>query len=159
MVDLPDPAPHLRSMDQTNIAQAVSLALAPIFLLAGIGALLNVMTARLGRVVDRARHIEGLLEAGEGLDETRRHRSELKALGQRITAANRAIYATTASALLVCFVVALLFVEQLTPIAVTTVVAVLFIATMTMLVIGLGFFLREISVANRSLRVRTDLLG
>ncbi|MEM9838936.1 MAG: DUF2721 domain-containing protein [Pseudomonadota bacterium] len=146
-------------MEQPIIADAIALAVAPIFLLAGIGALLNVMTARLGRVVDRARELEGILDSGPAEATRLRCRDELSALGQRMTASNLAIYTTTASALLVCFVVALLFVEQLTPIDVRLVVAVLFVMTMALLTGGLAFFLREIAIAIRSLKVRRDLLG
>ncbi|GGY45732.1 hypothetical protein GCM10007148_13450 [Parvularcula lutaonensis] len=147
-------------MEAQSITEAVSLALAPIFLLAGIGALLNVMTQRLGRVVDRARYLEDVMERGEDAEPYRRHKEELAALGSRIRAANRAIYATSASALLVCLVVALLFFEQLTPfdVFVFALVAALFIGTMGLLTVGLAFFLREIAIAQRSLKVRTDLL-
>jgi hypothetical protein len=148
-------------MENLPIAEAIRLAVAPIFLLAGIGALLNVMTARLGRVVDRARFLEGLIEAGEDEEPRLRHQTELAALGSRIRAANRAIYTTSFSALLVCIVVALLFGEELwsgIPVAAEA-VAALFVLTMALLILGLAFFLREIAVASRSLKVRTELLG
>ena len=38
-----------------DLAKAIQLALAPVFLLTGIGALLNVMTGRLARIMDRGR--------------------------------------------------------------------------------------------------------
>ena len=41
-----------------EIAHLISLAIAPVFLLAGIGSILNVLAARLARVVDRARRLE-----------------------------------------------------------------------------------------------------
>ena len=41
-----------------GIAHAIQLAVAPVFLLTGIAALLAVMTNRLARVIDRARSIE-----------------------------------------------------------------------------------------------------
>jgi hypothetical protein len=148
-------------MENLPIAEAIRLAVAPIFLLAGIGGLLNVMTARLGRVVDRARLLEGLIEAGEEAELLRRHQTELAALGSRIRAANRAIYTTSISALLVCVVVALLFADELLPDipAAPEAIALLFISTMALLTLGLAFFLREIAVASRSLQVRTELLG
>lgn len=145
-------------MEPVTVAEAVQLALAPIFLLAGIGALLNVMTARLGRVVDRARYIEDLMEAGEDAASYARHRTELSALDRRISSVNLAIYATTAAALLVCFVVALLFIEELAAWDLGAVIAALFVATMSSLTMGLVFFMIEISVATRSLKVRTELL-
>ncbi|MBX9812193.1 MAG: DUF2721 domain-containing protein [Burkholderiales bacterium] len=44
--------------DIAVIAHVIQLAVAPVFLLTGVGALLSVMTNRLGRVIDRARVLE-----------------------------------------------------------------------------------------------------
>src|SRR6478609_2891429 len=46
-----------------EIAHLISLAIAPVFLLAGIGSILNVLAARLARVVDRARRLAILFVA------------------------------------------------------------------------------------------------
>ena len=43
------------SPDVSTIAQTIQLSLGPVFMLAGIGALLNVLAGRLARIVDRAR--------------------------------------------------------------------------------------------------------
>lgn len=40
------------------VSQTIQLALAPVFLLAGIGAFLNVCVGRLARIIDRARRVE-----------------------------------------------------------------------------------------------------
>lgn len=53
------------------IASQIQLAVAPVFLLAGVGALLNVMASRLARVVDRARKVAA---AAESLDPTNARR-------------------------------------------------------------------------------------
>lgn len=147
-----------RGMDPSSITEAVTLAVAPIFLLVAVGGLLNVMTARLGRVVDRARELERMLETDEDPEEIHRHRVELTALRSRMRNANRAIYATTASGLFICLVVPMLFLEQVTPFSVAPLVISLFAATMGLLIVGLLFFLREISVASASLKVRQELL-
>ena len=39
----------------TTVAHVIQLAVAPVFLLTGIGAILSVLTGRLGRLVDRFR--------------------------------------------------------------------------------------------------------
>ena len=49
-----------------TVAEIVRLALAPVFLLSGIGAFLNVLAARLSRIVDRSRDIEPRLLASRG---------------------------------------------------------------------------------------------
>ena len=40
-----------------TVAEIVRLALAPVFLLSGIGAFLNVLASRLSRIVDRSREV------------------------------------------------------------------------------------------------------
>ena len=40
------------------IAQTIQLALAPVFVLVAIGNIMNILSTRLGRVVDRSRHLQ-----------------------------------------------------------------------------------------------------
>jgi hypothetical protein len=42
----------------TAIAHVIQLAVAPVFLLTGVGAVLAVLTQRLARIIDRARVLE-----------------------------------------------------------------------------------------------------
>ena len=137
----------------TQIAHLIQLAIAPVFLLAGVGAILNVLAQRLARVVDRARALEAELAS---YDEGARGRAlcEIALLERRMRVVNQAISACTASALFVCLVVALLFVADLTEFAFGQIVAVLFIVTMLFLIVGLVLFLYEIRLAMRSLRAR-----
>ena len=140
------------------IAHQIQLAVAPVFLLAGVGAILNVLAQRLARVVDRARQ---LAAEAESFDETRRAqaRKELRLLSRRMTAANLAIACCTASALFVCLVVALLFVASPTLTGVADLLSWLFIAAMTLLILGLVLFLHEVQLAMRSIRARHDLIA
>lgn len=139
------------------IAHQIQLAVAPVFLLAGIGSILNVLTHRLGRVVDRARQLEATFAS---FDEGERSRfaSELHTLDGRITASNLAIFFCTASAFFVCLVVGLIFVASLAEAATARIVTWLFIAAMALLMAGLVLFLYEVRLATRSIRVRRDLL-
>lgn len=139
------------------VADAVEHAFAPIFLLAGVGALLGVMTARLSRVVDRARSLERAIEAGG--PETGRNRAELKALGRRMIFANGATIFCAIAALLVCLVVSFLFIGGVTAWPVGGVIAALFLMTMGFLMTGLCLFLAEVVVANDVLRVRSDVVA
>lgn len=151
----------MTEMDQTipvsTIAHLIQLAIAPVFLLAGIGAILNVLAQRLARVVDRARLLEREFAS---YDEAERARAaaELCLLDRRMTVVNLSISACTTSALFVCLVVAILFVADLAEFGFATLVALLFIATMVLLVAGLLLFLYEIRLAMRSLKVRRELL-
>ncbi|MEO5741668.1 MAG: DUF2721 domain-containing protein [Vicinamibacterales bacterium] len=49
-------------LEISPIAHVIQLSVAPVFLLSGIGAILAVMTNRLGRIIDRARALEAQLE-------------------------------------------------------------------------------------------------
>ena len=46
-----------------NVAKLIQLALGPVFLLSGVGITLSMLTARLARIVDRARTLEDRREA------------------------------------------------------------------------------------------------
>lgn len=139
------------------ISQAIGLSLAPAFLLVGIGAILSVLTNRLGRIADRARVLEvDWLGAGDRGDPAMLR--ELAALDRRMASAHWAISLCTASALAICIVVAVIFVGELTGIHIETAVAGLFILAMGLLILGLILFMIEIYIATRSVRVRGELL-
>lgn len=142
----------------STIAHLIQLSLGPVFLLAGVGAILNVLTGRLARVVERVRRIEQ-----DFLDSSELHqrfaRSELPRLGLRMKMVNWAITLCTASALTVCLVVAILFIGGVAEYSFGRVIAALFVLTMAFLVGGLILFLLEIRIASRSLTVRYELLG
>ena len=90
----------------TDVARAIQLALAPVFLLTGISGLLNVMTNRLARIVDRARILsEGPTVAALPGQESLANR--LHQLERRRHFSSIAITACTIAALLLCMVFAL----------------------------------------------------
>jgi hypothetical protein len=136
----------------TDVAHVIQLAIAPVFLLTGVGALLGVMTSRLGRVIDRGRHIESnyaALKPG-----ARRHADrELVALAQRARLASWAINFSTAAALLVCAVIGMLFIDAVVRTDLKWMVGTLFVGSMLMLFVGLVCFLREVYVATHTVYI------
>jgi len=134
------------------VAHAVQLAVAPVFLLTGIGAFVAVMTNRLGRVIDRSRVWEERLEvaAPESLATLR---ADLAVLSRRAKLNGRAITLCTMTALLVCTMIAVLFLSAFLQFDATIPVALLFIAAMLCFFLGLLWFLREIYLATKSLRI------
>lgn len=135
----------------TNVAHVIQLAVAPVFLLTGVGAILSVLTNRLGRVVDRFRVLEDAVpESAEG----RAARSDqMGVMAQRARMIHWAIGLCTGCALLVCVVIATLFVGSITGSDLSDIIATLFIMAMLSLVSGLLCFLREISLAKGSIHV------
>ena len=134
------------------IAHVIQWSVAPVFLLSGIGAILAVMTNRLGRIIDRARALEERLEHAPA-DRAASIETDLAALTQRARLIGPAITMCTATALLVCMVIAVLFLSAFLRFDASVPVALLFIAAMLAFSFGLLWFLREISVATRSLRI------
>ena len=145
----------MRAMDGievVDIAHAIQLALAPVFLLSGIGVLLGVLTNRLARIVDRARKVEESLLQADGAS-PEESRGQLRVAARRARLINLSITLSTVAALLVALVVALIFASTFAPINLATSVAILFVLAMVALVGGLMSFLFEVRVATEALRI------
>src|SRR5437763_7695658 len=97
----------------TTVAEIVRLAVAPVFLLSGIGAFLNVCASRLSRIVDRSRMVEPLLLESRGAEHDR-YLVEMRVLDRRMGLVGWTISLTVLSAVLICLVVSLLFAASLT---------------------------------------------
>ena len=141
-------------MAEPLISHAIQLAIAPVFLLTGIAALLSVMANRLARVVDRTRYVQ---QTWPELDETARGLacSEITHLARRRRLASWAINFCTAGALLVCLVIVTLFVDDLLATDLRWAAGGLFICTMGALIGGLTCFLREVYLATLSISIET----
>jgi hypothetical protein len=136
----------------SSVAHVIQLAVAPVFLLTGVGAILAVLINRLARVVDRFRLLEQQLfsatKAGVLLE-----LPEMGILSRRARLIHWAISLCTVCALLVCVVIAALFVGSVLAVDLSDPIALLFIAAMLALIAGLLSFLREIALATGSIHV------
>jgi hypothetical protein len=141
----------------STVAEVVRLAVAPVFLLSGIGAFLNVCASRLSRIVDRSREVEPRLLNSRGKEHDR-WLGELRVLDRRMSLVSWAISLSVLSAVLICAVVVLLFGASLTSLHVATTIAWLFIGSMIAIGIGFAIFLVETRVGSRAVRVRSELL-
>lgn len=141
----------------SDVAHTIQLAVAPVFLLAGMSGILNLLAGRLARVVDRARSLEARYVSAGG-DEHDRQVWELRRLDRRMSVINWALFLCTASAILICLVVALMFVSDLAELGFGRAVAVIFILAMALLVTGLALFLLEVRISIHTIHVRDELL-
>ncbi len=141
----------------TTVAQTITLALSPIFMLTAIGQLLNVLTGRLSRVVDRVRELERLHPDSTGAEHDR-HVWELRLLDRRISIINRSLIMAVSSAVLTAFVVAALFVATLAKLHFASAVAVAFILSMLLLIASLISFMIEVRVSLHAIHVRRELI-
>ncbi len=133
-----------------SLAQVIQLAVAPVFLLAGVGATLNVLAARIGRIIDRARLMEAELPKASPEVADDLH-SRLKVLSKRATLINRAIALSVLCGLLVSLVVAALFVSSALQLELAFPIAVVFVAALLSLAAALVYFLREVLIATAAL--------
>lgn len=141
----------------STVAATIQVSIAPVFLLAGIAGILNVLIGRMARVVDRSRKIELLHPVSQGAEHDR-HVWELRLIDRRLAVINKSIWLCVASAILICLVVALMFGATLTHLNIGGVVAVTFIASMLLLTAGLVAFLVEVRLSLQAVHIREELL-
>ena len=143
----------LQTTPALDIAHVIQQAVAPVFLLSGVAAMLNVLTSRLARVIDRARQFEREYHDLPSVDERQAIRNRLAILSRRSRLINHAITLCTVCALLICLVIVTLFVAALMDVSGSRWIAGLFITAMLALIGGLVAFLREIFIATASVRI------
>ncbi|MBU3736547.1 MAG: DUF2721 domain-containing protein [Methylobacterium sp.] len=128
--------------DIHDISFAIRDAVAPVFLLTGIGSLMSVLVNRLGRAVDRARHLHTL-----GGGQRSSHAGELAILLSRTTWMRRSVALFIFAGLCVSLSIAAVFVGVAIGVKLSMFVLLTFILAMVSLILGLLCFLREILLA------------
>ncbi len=135
-----------------GIGKVIQIAVAPVFLLSGVGVMLAVFTGRLSRIVDRAR----VLEDRQGFVDARHEGellAELNALSRRSRIFDRAISLGICAGMLICMVIVALFTGDLFDIDLSILIAVLFVLAMAGLIGAFACFLKEVLIATANLRV------
>ena len=121
------------------VSAAIRDAVAPVFLLTGIGSILGVMVGRLARAIDRARIVNELT-----LAKRKQHKNELNIIVKRIMWLRIAIGVATSGALLVCISIASLFISVESGFSMPHMVLWSFVLSMGAIIVALLCFLREI---------------
>lgn len=137
----------------STVSHVIQLAVAPVFLLSGVGAILAVLINRLSRIVDRYRALEISSPRAVAGEETLAQ-IEMGILSRRARLIHWAISLCTIGALFICLVVATLFIGSMLRVSVSQIIALMFIGAMLALIAGLLSFLREITLATGSIHVR-----
>jgi hypothetical protein len=136
-----------------SAVEIIQLALAPIFLIVGIGNLVNVATGRVSRIIDRARWFGNLArEEPERINE--KAILEIKALNKRMRLANWSINFLIASAVVTCFTVMLVMINGLISTNLDITIIITFMMCMIFLTGGLIAFFLEVSLATATLKIR-----
>ena len=131
-----------------DVSQLIQLAVAPVFLLAGVAGLLNVFTGRLSRIIDKVDKLDkyedenqNLLKDEESILKITQRR---KFLTMRMKNTNLAILFATSTGLLISLVIVTMFLSAIFEFKDSIFIATLFILAMICLIISLFLFLREI---------------
>jgi hypothetical protein len=135
----------------SDVAHVIQVAVAPVFLLSGIGAMLAVFIARIGRIVDRSRMLDERLALVIDSDKSL-VRLELATLSRRTRMIDRAVALASAAGIFVCLVIITLFVDYLFGLDASVPVALFFLLAMCCFIAAFGNFLREVLVATAPLR-------
>ncbi|GAB3407413.1 DUF2721 domain-containing protein [Massilia agilis] len=134
----------------SDVGHIIQLAIAPVFLLTGVATKLGVLANRLGRIIDRTRLLEDRLRNGPNEE----YSEELEVLYTRSHLINYAITSSTTCGLLICLVIAMLFLSDTADLPLDQIIAAFFVLAMLALISSFVNLLREIFIAARHMRER-----
>jgi hypothetical protein len=129
-----------------QIAGVIQLAVAPVFMLTAVGAILAALNLRLGRAVDRRRALEKLLpRVAQG--ERAAAEQELATIARRIRFVYLSILFAVVSGLFICLLIVGAFLGAFVRADLSYTIGAMFIFAMLALIACLLLFLREIFLA------------
>jgi hypothetical protein len=135
----------------------IQLAITPVILISGVGALMLTLTNRMGRIVDRTRTLAGLARGATG-DERAHFESQLEIMWRRAKLIRLTVTFAGLSMLLSCVLVMAIFLDASLHREFGVELVVTFIASVVCLIAALVNFLRDIWVSLRALRLEVERL-
>lgn len=139
------------------VIRVVQTALTPAFLLVAVGSLLNVLTGRLSRIVDRSRDLEDRHAQVSGTQLVRLV-LELRLLEKRMRIVGRSILLAVLAAVCVCVMIGLLFLMGLTDYSAAEMIVAVFLVALVLLSGSLASFVREVSIATHTIKIPKEYL-
>ena len=139
----------------SSLLPLIQLAITPVILISGMGALMITLTNRMARVVDRTRELAETMPSAA--DDERAHlEDQLRIMWSRALMLRRAVTANGLSMLLSCVMVAVIFGMAKFELNLSPLVLGLFIASILFLTASLVDFLRDIFVSLHALKLQVD---
>lgn len=139
------------------VISVLQTALTPAFLLVAVGSLLNVLTSRLSRIVDRSRDLQRQHAETEG-SAHERVVGELRIVERRMRVVGSSILLSVLSAITVCIMIGLLFFMGLSHYSAAWVAVAVFMLALALLAASLLQFVREIRLATYAIYVPEEYL-
>ena len=135
-----------------EISQVITLAVAPVFLLAAIAGFLTILSHRLSRVVDRTRQVNRFIRNIKSKEHMKPLDLEMSLLAKRTRVINWALRFSVCGALAICLVIMCLFVSDFVLINLGSLIAWLFISAMVLVIMSLLLLLHEVNISTSNLQ-------
>jgi len=143
-------------MTPTAVLNAIQLAVAPVFMLTAIAAMIGTVAMRLARIIDRARELEERLEAGTAIN-TKAAYWELDRLKLRGRICNWSVGLLGVCAMLIAATVMVLFLGETVSPRSERLVPWTFLGALGIFVAALMLFLLETFLATHALSFGRNL--
>lgn len=139
--------------DLAAVTHGIQLAVAPVFLLTAVSGMIAATAGRLGRIIDRARLLEGRLDNGN-VEEQRSLKmyAELKQLRHRGWLVNGCIALLTLCAVLIGLTIILLFLGETSELPTLKIATISFLSGVACFLAALLCFLAETLQATKLLK-------
>lgn len=138
-----------------SLLSVIQLAITPVILLSGVGALMLTLTNRMGRIVDRTRALAGLLREADTASRGPLD-SQLAIMWRRAKLVRLSVTFAGLSMLLSCLLVMGVFADALLERDLGRELVVLFVASVVCLIAALVAFLRDIWMSLWALRLEVE---
>lgn len=133
----------------------IQLAITPVILISGVGALMITLTNRMGRIVDRTRTLAGQVRIGP-VDDRPHAREQLAILWSRAKLVRRAVTFAGLSMLLSCVLVLAIFVDAGFRGRYGAELVIIFVGSVLSLIAALIDFLRDIWLSLKALGLEVE---
>lgn len=145
------------ALGANDLLSTIQLAITPVILITGLGSLLLTMTNRMGRVVDRTRILAGMAHAARGNTVEQAHiEAQLRIMYSRTELVRCAVTFVTLSMVCSGLLVVAIFADVLAGTGLAALILGLFSFSIVNLLIGLGYFLRDIHLSLAALKLEVE---
>lgn len=139
----------------SSLLPIIQLAITPVILISGMGALMITLTNRMARIVDRTRVVAEAMPAASSEDKQHLE-NQLVIMWRRALLIRRAVTANGLSMLVSCLLVVTIFASALFEWHLQALVLSLFGASICLLIASLVDFLRDIFVSLHALHLQVE---
>jgi len=137
--------------DLDTVTHGIQLAVAPVFLLTAVAAMIGTVAGRLARIIDRARLLEDRIETAPAGALMTSDYDELKQLRRRGRLVNICIALLTFGAILIGLTIVALFLGETTELQILRIPTIFFLSGVVCFLLALLCFLTETLLATRIL--------